>query len=471
MATGSLETSLARRAAESAYWQLQNNTAAMDIARSIEADVFNQTRLSIQELLDCDTQIDQGCVGGNPLLAFFYIHKYGLTSWEDYPYLGTKADTCGRLDRREVSTYSRPKKATPIATVESWGILPKNHEDIIQVALRYIGPVAVAINGGDNDFIGYAGGIFDKKECGQEANHAVLIVGYGEEEETDGSVVRYWIVRNSWGTSWGENGYMRILRGPGGKKIPGICGMAASPSVALGGRVLFSPWTRDPFGDATTTSSSSSWTNGRSSYPSDYDLHDGLSDDGWPRFCNVIIPPDTFLHVGCRRIIRTFDNHRAASLAVLSLLVVLLLAFPLTYPCRRRQERLKLRRRQLEQQAAAAVASTAQASLDDNDDDLDGVDHDDHDGDPSAHGSLSLSSEEEHRAQFAILEDDLENEKTLMIIGNTSKKYGSIEEEDHSQSHSQEVCHHGRHPSKESSEISSSFFSASSGRSWFFLQR
>jgi KDEL-tailed cysteine endopeptidase len=94
------------------------------------------TNLSIQELLDCDTAEDQGCTGGNPLLAFFFIHRYGLTTWQDYPYVEIE-ETCN------MDLVSRP-----IATVESWGVLPKNHEDVIEMVLRYIGPVAVGVNGG-----------------------------------------------------------------------------------------------------------------------------------------------------------------------------------------------------------------------------------------------------------------------------------------------------------------------------------
>lgn len=66
-----------------------------------------------------------------------------------------------------------------------------------------------------------------------------MIVGYGEEDATnqEGEVetIRYWIARNSWGKSWGENGFVRVKRGSGEKGVPGVCGIARSPSVALGG--------------------------------------------------------------------------------------------------------------------------------------------------------------------------------------------------------------------------------------------
>ena len=265
-ATGSLETIIARRAARDHYiryltkqevglqqqQQQSEPTTATNLttvvanwtvpprpttlnyrhakrkARHVERKTFQKSRLSIQELIDCDTAADQGCIGGNPLLAFYYIKKYGLVPWEEYPYTGTK-DQC-QLDNI----------TKPIVTVTSWGSIPKDHEDMIALVVRYIGPVAVAVNAGAPTFIGYEGGIYDNPNCSQKANHALLIVGYGEEEIPDGDsspqIARYWIARNSWGLDWGENGYIRIKRGPGGRKTKGICGLARSPSVALRGK-------------------------------------------------------------------------------------------------------------------------------------------------------------------------------------------------------------------------------------------
>jgi hypothetical protein len=129
-----------------------------------------------------------------------------------------------------------------MATVESWGVLPKNHEDIMEMVLRYIGPLAVGVNGGHPSFVAYQGGIFEAPDCSQSANHAMLIVGYGQETVTlaygQEKVVRYWIVRNSWGKAWGENGFIRMKRGDGRKGTRGVCGIARSPSVALGGVTL-----------------------------------------------------------------------------------------------------------------------------------------------------------------------------------------------------------------------------------------
>lgn len=70
----------------------------------------------------------QGCAGGNPLFAFYFLHHYGVTSKRTYPYTAKK-DTC-----------SVPKVDQPVAKVESWGILTPDHEDNMEKVLRFIGP-------------------------------------------------------------------------------------------------------------------------------------------------------------------------------------------------------------------------------------------------------------------------------------------------------------------------------------------
>ena len=196
------------------------------IALQAEKEAMKVANLSVQELVDCDTATDQGCTGGNPLLAFYFIQRYGLAAASDYPYVGQQ-------DRCRVH-----KVADPIATAQSWGVLTADHEDNMEMALRWIGPLAVGINGSDPRFLAYKDGIYSRDDCDQAANHALLIVGYGEDEDENGNIVRYWISRNSWGEAWGENGYVKIKRGSGAKLEPGVCGIAKNPSVALGGVLL-----------------------------------------------------------------------------------------------------------------------------------------------------------------------------------------------------------------------------------------
>ena len=79
----------------------------------------------------------------------------------------------------------------------------------------------MAIEADKSIFQMYKSGIFDSAECGSELDHAVLLVGYGKSEEGQ----EYWIMRNSWSTKWGEDGYMKmaILEGDG------VCGVHMEP--------------------------------------------------------------------------------------------------------------------------------------------------------------------------------------------------------------------------------------------------
>lgn len=189
-----MEASIVRNMAYMAYEESYKHTPSshyrtksdlrsisISVAQDIELQSLKSADLSVQELVDCDTRYDQGCAGGNPLLAFYFLHRFGVTSTSNYPYIG-KQETC---------QYHKVDK--PIATVETWGILTPDHENNMEKVLRYIGPVAVGLVGADPSFLAYKGGVFSVKggkcESG-EADHAMLIVGYGEEENKDGTKVR-----------------------------------------------------------------------------------------------------------------------------------------------------------------------------------------------------------------------------------------------------------------------------------------
>ena len=88
-------------------------------------------------------------------------------------------------------------------------------------------PVSVAIDAESNMFQFYSGGIITASECGTSLDHGVLLVGYGED---DG--VKYWLVKNSWGNSWGEDGYFRLER-TDEETTDGTCGIALQPSYPV----------------------------------------------------------------------------------------------------------------------------------------------------------------------------------------------------------------------------------------------
>ncbi len=117
---------------------------AIGVAQTIESKVFEVANLSSQELVDCDTKNDLGCIGGNPVMAFPYIHKYGLVSSKVYPYYGLQNRKCERSESDK-----------PVATCDSWGVLKPKEEDKMESALRHLGPISVGFNGGDKSFLYY----------------------------------------------------------------------------------------------------------------------------------------------------------------------------------------------------------------------------------------------------------------------------------------------------------------------------
>ncbi|RAL50754.1 hypothetical protein DM860_015901 [Cuscuta australis] len=170
--------------------------------------------LSEQELIDCDTQENQGCNGGIMDSAFDFIKKKGGISTEDtYPYKAAQR----RCDVRKMNS--------PAVSIDGHEDVPANDEDALLKAVANQ-PVAVAIEASGSDFQFYSEGVFTG-ECGKELDHGVAIVGYGTTQ--DGT--KYWIVRNSWGGEWGEKGYIRMQRGIEDKE--GLCGIAMLASYPV----------------------------------------------------------------------------------------------------------------------------------------------------------------------------------------------------------------------------------------------
>lgn len=165
----------------------------------------NFTSLSEQELIDCDTSFNNGCNGGLMDYAFQYIiHNGGLQKEEDYPYL---------MDQ---GTCEATKEETEVVTISGYQDVPENDEQSLLKALAHQ-PLAVAIEASGRDFQFYKGGIFTGP-CGSELDHGVAAVGYGSSKGMD-----YITVKNSWGPTWGERGYIRMQRNTGHHE--GLCGI------------------------------------------------------------------------------------------------------------------------------------------------------------------------------------------------------------------------------------------------------
>ncbi|XP_021911524.1 papain-like [Carica papaya] len=154
---------------------------------------------SEQELLDCDRG-SYGCRGGFPSSALQLVTRYGIHYRNVYPYEG-------------VQRYCRSSQKGPIAAkIDGVRQVPQYNEGALIQAIAYQ-PVSVVLESAGRAFQLYRGGIFEGP-CGNRVDHAVTAVGYGPN---------YILIKNSWGTGWGEKGFIRIRRGT--RNPYGVCGL------------------------------------------------------------------------------------------------------------------------------------------------------------------------------------------------------------------------------------------------------
>jgi len=154
--------------------------------------------LSEQELVECDRASggDEGCKGGLPSNAYKYMiaNKLGLELENDYPYTGQDKKTCGAAPTKEK------------VFIGGWSPIAKDEDQIAAALVKY-GPLAIGIDALPMQL--YFGGIMDLGIlCPPSLDHGVTIVGFD-----DTGAKPYWVIKNSWGASWGEKGYLRIVKG------------------------------------------------------------------------------------------------------------------------------------------------------------------------------------------------------------------------------------------------------------------
>lgn len=171
--------------------------------------------LSEQQLVDCAQGFpygSHGCNGGQMDGAFEYVIENGQCTNKEYPYVSgtTKQDGICIECNSEVFIS------------KCYDVEPNN-----QLALKeavFSQPVSIAIDAESMYFQSYKSGVLDSSKCGTKLDHGVLIVGYGQENGQ-----KYWLVKNSWSSSWGDEGYVKIARSESDND-PGICGIAMQPS-------------------------------------------------------------------------------------------------------------------------------------------------------------------------------------------------------------------------------------------------
>lgn len=178
---------------------------------------------SEQQLVDCDNLRnggrDQGCNGGLMDNAFAWIGKNGgLCAETDYPYVsgttktqGTCVKTCKVLDGSSVVKYV--------------DVSPSDDAQMMAAISQQ--PVAIAIEADQKEFQLYKSGVFSGT-CGTTLDHGVLAVGYGTENGED-----YYLVKNSWGTTWGSSGFIKLVRGMTVNGGAGQCGMLLQASYPV----------------------------------------------------------------------------------------------------------------------------------------------------------------------------------------------------------------------------------------------
>lgn len=192
---------------------------AFSAIAAVEGQHFKLTgelvSLSEQNLVDCSSKFgNEGCNGGWPDNAFEYIRtNRGVDTEASYPYEATQK-TC----RFNTSTVG--------ATVETYSDVPSGNETILTSSVAFVGPISVAIDASDISFQFYSSGIYSVDGCKtdrDDLDHAVAVVGYGSL--SDDGRQDYYIVKNSWATGWGDQGYILMARNKNN-----MCGIATAAS-------------------------------------------------------------------------------------------------------------------------------------------------------------------------------------------------------------------------------------------------
>eukprot|EP00927_Polykrikos_kofoidii_P075938 TRINITY_DN7250_c0_g1_i1.p1 TRINITY_DN7250_c0_g1~~TRINITY_DN7250_c0_g1_i1.p1 ORF type:complete len:360 (+),score=54.03 TRINITY_DN7250_c0_g1_i1:105-1184(+) len=179
--------------------------------------------LSEQQFLECDfgtkgMNSNWACGGGEPYWAFDYAKGASICSEPTYRYTGEDPET--RVNAQKLCTKSQGECeiAIPKGAVKGYKLVSRFSESALVSAVAQQ-PVSIGIAASSDLFRHYQSGVM-VGECGFLIDHAVLLVGYGTENSKN-----YWLVKNSWGPSWGEEGYVRLVRGKWGA---GECSIKSS---------------------------------------------------------------------------------------------------------------------------------------------------------------------------------------------------------------------------------------------------
>jgi len=189
------------------------STESANLIKNGGSATDNANIISEQQLVDCSTKND-GCNGGLMDYGFEYLKK-----------LGAKGDSLESSYKYKAKDgRCKAAKSTPSnIQVTGYTDVQSGNENALKNAVGNVGPVSIAIEADQRGFQFYSNGVFSGK-CGQQLDHGVLAVGYGTDNGVD-----FWKVKNSWGATWGEEGYIRIAFG---NNLCGISNQPSYPTVA-----------------------------------------------------------------------------------------------------------------------------------------------------------------------------------------------------------------------------------------------
>lgn len=197
-------------------WALSTISVASD-RFAVMSQGLEKVQLSAQHLLECNNRGQRACRGGHLDRAWLFLRKYGVVDEACYPYTAGYGSKGCRLPKRSNLLTARCKPPSHPQTVlrrDLYRVGPSyrlGSEKDIMYEIMESGPVQATMKV-YQDFFLYQSGVYHHSGNGPSGYHSVRIIGWGEDV-TQRERVKFWLVANSWGTQWGENGYFRIRRG------------------------------------------------------------------------------------------------------------------------------------------------------------------------------------------------------------------------------------------------------------------